>query len=53
MTEDDEHIDFEKLVSDIPIDITVDPSEDTVRITHFVSKKQNQGYATGSIKPNN
>jgi len=41
MTGDDEHIDFEKLVSDLPIDITVDPSGATVRITHFVSKKQN------------
>jgi len=49
MTGDDEHIDFEKLVSDLPIDITVDPSGATVRITHFVSKKQNHGYATEAL----
>ena len=46
---DDEHIDFEKLVSDLPIDITVDLSGNTVRITHFVSKKQKQGYATEAL----
>lgn len=49
MTGYDEHIDFDKLVSDLPIDITVDPSGDTVRITHFVSKNQKQGYATKAL----
>lgn len=45
----EEHINFEELVSDLPIDITVEPSGDTVRITHFISKKQNNGYATEAL----
>jgi myo-inositol-1(or 4)-monophosphatase len=38
MKKDDGHIDFEELVSDLPIDITVDP--DGEFITKFYSKTQ-------------
>lgn len=48
-TPSDGHVDFEALVSDLPIDIIVDPSGDTVRILHFRSRNTGNGYATEAL----